>query len=398
MRRGGALGRFLMACEKRLVPRGSALVVESLDRLSRQSPRRTVTLLNQLLDDYQIEVHLTMADKVFRPSEDNGIDLIMAVAMAMRANEESETKSRRLCAAWEKLRERAHKEKRVMVSRVPWWLIVKDGKIVVLKEEGAAVQRIFQLAAEGYGSNQISRKLNEEKVLDPKKWISARIRSLIRSEAPLGTHQESERTRKTGKTYKLVGYYPRVVSDALAAKARAVVQRHTSSTRGRSTTTDRPVNLFRGLLRYRDKWMRQGVRKNDEPNPETGINGYRSSYECLDDSTGKILFSISARQLEPVIVHGLLELKQEDFLPLKLEQKTSRLESLRGKVALLESQAANLLKAIESGSLLVATRLKELGGEIILSKSELSRTEAEEQAAKVPANLDLKQTQVGFNG
>ena len=61
------LGDFLQACEDGLIPKGSALVVEALDRLSRQRPRVVATLLGTLLDRYGLEVHLTGIKKVLYP-------------------------------------------------------------------------------------------------------------------------------------------------------------------------------------------------------------------------------------------------------------------------------------------------------------------------------------------
>jgi DNA invertase Pin-like site-specific DNA recombinase len=78
----GALGRFLQAVQAGSIPAGSALVVEGLDRLSRQNPWATVSLLKEL-KDFGIEIHLTMADMVISPDEqDDGMKLMYAVAMA----------------------------------------------------------------------------------------------------------------------------------------------------------------------------------------------------------------------------------------------------------------------------------------------------------------------------
>ncbi len=94
------LGDLLQACEDGLIPRGSALVVESLDRLSRQRPRVVSTLLGRLLDDYGLEVHLTGINKVLYPESDSaaeeGMDLLYVTMLAIRASEEQETKSERL--------------------------------------------------------------------------------------------------------------------------------------------------------------------------------------------------------------------------------------------------------------------------------------------------------------
>jgi DNA invertase Pin-like site-specific DNA recombinase len=58
---GGALAAFLALVEDGTIPRGSRLLVEGFDRLSRAAPRKAFMLLNRLVDA-GIEV-VTLADK-----------------------------------------------------------------------------------------------------------------------------------------------------------------------------------------------------------------------------------------------------------------------------------------------------------------------------------------------
>lgn len=64
----------------------SALVVEALDRISRQRPRAVAGLLSQLLDGYGLEVHLTGIKKVLYSDSptaaDEGMDLLLVVMLA----------------------------------------------------------------------------------------------------------------------------------------------------------------------------------------------------------------------------------------------------------------------------------------------------------------------------
>ena len=250
----GKLGLFLQAVKDGRVTPGSALVVEGLDRLSRQNPWATVSLLKEL-KDYGIEIHLTMADMILSPNEqDDGMKLMYAVAMASRAHDESKTKSKRLIEAFAAKRKAAESGKVWVSKSLPWWLAFEDGQIKALPKRAEVVKRIFELTASGWSSSRISRLLNKEKTPtwrpEAKRWLSCRIRDLIRGEAALGTLTQTKKTEKLGRTYKLVGYYPALISESLAAEARAAMVANRIGEGGRTPQGVRPINLFRGLLRY----------------------------------------------------------------------------------------------------------------------------------------------------
>src|ERR1022692_3130110 len=117
----GALRAFLDAIEHNLVPPNSFLLVESLDRLSRD---RILAAQGLFLQIVQAGVTIvTLVDQRSYSLESlnrNPLDLIISLVSMMRANEESEMKSRRIRAAFDI--KRAHLAERPWSGRCPGWL------------------------------------------------------------------------------------------------------------------------------------------------------------------------------------------------------------------------------------------------------------------------------------
>lgn len=382
----GQLGDFIAACEQGLIPEGAALVIESLDRLSREKPRKIISLLTRILD-FGIEVHLSMIRKVFKPdSEDDGTDLIMAVALAMRAHEESKTKSKRVLEAFAKKRQAAEESGARFVGSLPEWVRVEGDKMEIIPEKAAAVKQVYTLVASGFSSRQAARKVLEETGI---KWTSKRVRELLHSKNVQGILSAHYRTAKAGRSYTISDYYPRIVSDELAAEARAVLERHAAPSRGRSAVVH-PTNILRGLLRYQGAPMRCVHRRNGAKG-EDGKKAYIAYFEAFDETRDKIIHSIHANQLEPVLIQSLRELQPSDLAP--VAAKESPMASIRARLAKLEATAGNLLRAVESGSVAVARRLAEVEAEIVTVRDALGKAEAEEKIA-LPGKQDLEELKI----
>jgi DNA invertase Pin-like site-specific DNA recombinase len=118
----GALGAFLEAVKDGTVAKGSYLLVENLDRLTRADIleaqelftgiiRRGITLVT-LFDERAYSAESIIA---------NPTDLIIAILTMMRGREESLTKSRRLSAAYERKRaDAASGTERKPFTRMVW--------------------------------------------------------------------------------------------------------------------------------------------------------------------------------------------------------------------------------------------------------------------------------------
>lgn len=222
----GRLADFLAAVENGTVPQGSYLLVESLDRVSRTTPRRAVRLLERICEA-GVNV-VTLSDgKVYNVENldtDGGMSLIMSVLIFVRANEESAMKSRRLKAAWDSRREELSKGKPRVVGRAPAWLRIEDGEYKVVDDKAEVVRRLFALASQGYGTPRIAQILNDEGVppLVPsgKRWYQVTVRHYLTNRAVLGEYQphvieyiDGKRTRKpVGDPIKI---YPQIISEEL---------------------------------------------------------------------------------------------------------------------------------------------------------------------------------------
>ncbi len=119
----GALGDFIRAVETGRVLPGSYLLVESLDRLSRDKVQQAFRQFSAILDSGVNIVTLTDG-KVYTADSlnENFADLLISLATMFRAHEESLMKSKRLKAAWKSKRDKARAGGRKLTAMCPGWL------------------------------------------------------------------------------------------------------------------------------------------------------------------------------------------------------------------------------------------------------------------------------------
>lgn len=225
--KAGALRAFLEAVENGLVPTGSLLLVESLDRISRDQILSAQGLFLQIIEAGVTLVTLMDGRRYSVASINaNPFDLVISLMMMMRANEESATKGRRLREAWVEKRVKALSEP--MTAKCPAWLRLdkRSKRFVVREAQADVVRRIFRDALAGVGQLRIARALNAERVpmfrTDLKTdacWHGTVIGFLLRSTNVIGTMVPNVTDYATGamrltKQTPIPGYYPAIVSQA----------------------------------------------------------------------------------------------------------------------------------------------------------------------------------------
>lgn len=117
----GALGVFIRAVESGIVPSGSVLIVESLDRLSRETLLAQMTLLGTLINAGITIV--TLDNQKILNQETTSKDqmlLLISVIGRLRAHDESDHKSDRVREAWANKRKKIGEKK--LTSLCPGWL------------------------------------------------------------------------------------------------------------------------------------------------------------------------------------------------------------------------------------------------------------------------------------
>jgi len=240
------LGGFLEAVKLGDVAQGSVLLLESLDRLTRQSARKAVGVLGDIVD-LGIDVCTLNDGKRYSKESFDDIELVIAVLLMSRAHNESKEKGRRVAEAWANKRAKtaAHgygKQSALFSRRVPAWISTDGGKLTLIPERGATVKRIFEMYVSGTGKHSIAGALNAERVdtWGQGPWVDASgearpgnkaahwhhtyIYKILRSETVLGvmTPHTDDGITRTAQA-KIEGYYPPAIDRELWERAQSML-------------------------------------------------------------------------------------------------------------------------------------------------------------------------------
>jgi DNA invertase Pin-like site-specific DNA recombinase len=345
-----ALAGLVNAVKAGRVPVGSYLVVESLDRLSREKIRPALTLLLNLIESGVKVVQLIPAEAVY--DEDvEPMQLMMAIMELNRGHSESAVKSERVGAAWgEKKKGAAQK---VLTRMTPGWVRVVGGdgkrikdtaagevKFILDPAKAASVRRVFALAREGYGVGRIAQKLNAENVPVLGRtefrgrallWSVNVVYSVLTNRATFGEYQPHtgrHRDRKpTGDP--VPNYYPPVVTEDEYNAVRGILTGRATKGRGRR---GKHINLFAGLL----KDARTGGSLTSKH------YGDRAPVLIPVESrttAGQPWASFGLKQFEESVRSELEEVKVSDIAPGDDSGAAVRVESLAGQFEDLKTLA-----------------------------------------------------------
>ena len=252
----GALRDLLDAINDGIIKKGDYLVVESLDRLSRNVVTQAVMQLLSIVNAGVNVVTLT-DNKEYSEANINSMDLMYSLLIMTRAYEESHIKSYRISNVWKNKRERVKAGVDTFYSkRCPSWLKVVDGQYRIDEMKGAIVKRIFEEAISGRGAGSISRAFNKEKVptlvSDAQFWHESTVKKVLHNRAAYGVLQPktSRWNEDTGKREvvndeEVLCFYPAIIDKATFYAAKAALSERRSS--GRVGSGFR--NLFKGLMR-----------------------------------------------------------------------------------------------------------------------------------------------------
>jgi DNA invertase Pin-like site-specific DNA recombinase len=159
-----ALAKFLKGIETGRVRRGDYLLIENLDRLSREEEVPATHLLTSILMSGVVVVQLSPYELTLTEKSD-GFSVMRAVMELSRGHGESLIKSKRMLSAHAKRREAAVRGERALTGRLPGWLELGPDRLPrLIPERAAVVKRIFQLAAGGHGILKIIQRLEAEGV------------------------------------------------------------------------------------------------------------------------------------------------------------------------------------------------------------------------------------------
>ena len=328
------LAVFLDAVKGGTIPPGSILLIENLDRLSRQQPEVSLQLFLGIINSGITIITLTDGCRFEAGKLDMG-RLMMSVMSLCLAHEESKKKSERIRAAYTAKR----KGGKIISGTIPSWCKMVDGKIVLDDHKSDIIREMAAMAINGNGNAAIAKAINAKYPnFCTKGYVApSNVHFMLKSRSLIGEHQPQTLSHNAGRRIRtpigqpIPDYYPRVLSDDVffAVQNARAGRRHSG---GPSTTW---TNIFSGILRDVDGSTMTIVRSG-------GRDKHRSyvSSAATRGSVGAspyVAFPVIALesailvQLSDVILPAMATTSNNDGA-VKVASLTSQIEQLDNKI------------------------------------------------------------------
>ncbi len=242
--KGSTLADFISDVKSGVIEQGSWLVVENLDRISRETILKAQRLFMELLE-LGITIVTGMDNKVYSAETvtQNPMDLMYSIMLFGRAHEESKTKSKRTTASAAKAIDRHLKGERAengyayaieAVGNNIWWSDCSDGTVKPHPCFYPIAKEIIELSLNGWGTYKIVGYLNEkhsaprskkdiEKGVE-RQWHISRVTTFLKNKTLIG---EKTITLDNVK-FSLKDYYPALLSESDYYKLQHIRKSRTS--------------------------------------------------------------------------------------------------------------------------------------------------------------------------
>jgi DNA invertase Pin-like site-specific DNA recombinase len=268
----GNLGAFLRAVEDGTVPKGSWLLVESLDRLSREPAADASFEMQKIIRAGVTVVDLSdngglgreYSEETLR-SPDGLMQLIAMVITFARGNQESALKGMRVAQKYaEKRRLLASDAKlgKPYTLKLPAWIRWEPSicEYALIEERAERLRWMFEMADDGLGVHSIATHLNEAKedTWGAGKWKAAYwhrsyIRKLLTNKAAIGIFTphtvrkvDGKRTKERTPQEQIIHRFPPAVDRELFERVNARLG--TTAPRGKNAKV--PVrSIFAGVMK-----------------------------------------------------------------------------------------------------------------------------------------------------
>ncbi len=374
---GGGLGRFLAATREGIVKRGTLLVIESLDRLTRLKPLDALALFTSILKDGIVIV--TLMDGAWyseRTVNKSHGQIQQAVGLLLGAHAESVAKSNRGRDIWANVRrKKAHRN-------CPPWLTPNPKKPTayrILKQRAALVKRIFEEFVAGTPVLGIVRLLNgawnepcweRTKARTVPGWYHVYVRKLLSNRAVLGEFEIGHLDLDSGK---------HVRSGVTEMRAKPIIEHALWQRAQARLAQSRPgrVGMARNLLGHRGRCAvclgTMGWASQTYLRCHAAHRGAKCEHRLMHNYF----------QIERVIVDEVL--KADHIKAGALDEPTGEVEQelveVRARIATLTDAISRLLDSIEKG-----------GGQDAARRVDRRRAERDE-ARKLEATLQQQAAQ-----
>ncbi len=386
----GALGLFLNAIREGSVAPGSVLLVENLDRISRNNPLKAMHILETIVEAGVDVVTLQDRRRYTRQNIAEDVShLIVALITFARGNEESLTKSKRLCAVWGNKRREAAASHKVMSTWVhPWILVVgvkkhgirsdfSEARYTLNQDRAKTVRQIFKWAVSGWGYGRIAQELRARRVVPWGRagWSTTRIAKVIKNRAVIGEYQPC---RYEGGAYgkrvpdgnPIPDYFPRVVTDESFEAAQPNV---TGNPGGRP---DKWIRLLSGLL----------VDSHDRPmHVHSNAGGTFPTYQTAPNllKRGERPVRWSVEHLERCVIAACGEIDWNRLFrgdTTERDRLDAQMENLADEETVIMRKLANSAQAVLEGGAfgeMIRAQVQQLESRLVELRTERAKTQTQ---------------------
>lgn len=371
---GGALKRFYDDVDSKVVPWGSTLLVEDLDRLSREGMFVASDKLRELLGK-GITVVTTRDRKVYEAGALKFADAITTLVRQEQAHQESAVKSIRVADSYVKRYADARNGIKVKVLLPSWVEWVSSTEYALKEHEAGIVKEIFTMAGKGWSYAMICKDLNQRGVPTFRGkagalWITASVSAIIKGRAAIGEYAPND-----GQP-PIPDYFPAAVTLAEFEAAQGA----------------RALRKGSGVTSYNESrfnvWSKVGVCaqcKRPFHCVEKGrsAQGREGTYYlvCSGKFGGKCSAkNIPAKQAEEPFVEVLMNAVNSDYFLGDQATELAEIRALAGQIDTLQVRKQKLDRAF-----MVDDDLEELIAAIKTIKADIARltTEKQEKESKL---------------
>ena len=329
----GVLGKFLKEVRMGEIVRGSYLLIENFDRLSRDKIVRTNKIFTDLIFS-GIKIVVLDKNKIYEEENLDFGDWVNALLEFERANAESKRKSDFSSKAWRFNRERM-REGEIVTKKVPTWLKVENNAFVIDHEKVERINTLFKLSL-SKGLQEATREYNElysEKLAIHQAQYLLSNRKLIGEHTPQKIHyDDAGQLKRKDEGDPIFNYYPVVVDEKLFYQVQEVIK---SRKPFAGRYSNQRYNVFRDLIFC--KWCGGTIRYMNK--------GERDYFICTNSMTGKCdlnshfgqlsirgkkLFSMFFAFTDGLNVSALLE---ENTNAKQIQTEVLKLEAKRNQIA-----------------------------------------------------------------
>jgi len=340
-RKKGALKEFIDAVNSGQIAPNSMLLIENMDRFSREDPLEVLLVMRDLLNKGIKIILLDEEKEVCLKS----YETLMPFLKSLRANEESERKSQLLGSAWAKKKTNALK--RIITKRTPNWIRVvgekENQRFELIPERKEVVRKIFELSAKGLGAVAITRTLNKAQTPTFGKsnfWHNSYVKKILCNPATYGVYipYKGRAKSRVQDGEPIEGYYLPCISKEEFCAAKTYRQDREKKG-GRLAATGK--NLFSGMMVCGSCNRKMSYADKHDGNIYYVCHEARNGGNCSYQS-------IRYRELEARILarvpdmFGFKEDEKEDIEDQKTAELRSKLHGVRAAIERIVEMCNNL--------------------------------------------------------